>query len=75
MQTGETKRLTVGADLQGRVWGRTNCSFNSAGTGASNTGGNDGGGAACLTGDCGGVVNCKGTVRALTMFLSTNGES
>jgi len=64
LQTGATRNLTVGSDWQGRVWGRTNCSFNFGGTGPSNTGGNDGGGRACLTGDCGGIINCKGTVSA-----------
>ena len=59
--TGESRELTVSADWQGRVWGRTNCSFNSAGTGPSNNGGLNGGGRACGTGDCGGIVNCRGT--------------
>lgn len=62
LQTGDTRNLTVGADWQGRVWGRTNCSFNSAGTGPSNNGGYNGGGVACGSGDCGGIVNCKATV-------------
>ena len=63
LQSGESQNLTVGADWQGRVWGRTNCSFNSAGTGPRNNGGNNGGGRACGSGDCGGIVNCKATVR------------
>ena len=62
LQSGQTKSLTVGADWQGRVWGRTNCSFNSAGTGPSNDGGLNGGGVACGTGDCGGIIDCKATV-------------
>ena len=62
LQTGQQMNLTVGSDWQGRVWGRTNCSFNSQGTGASNNGGNNGGGRACGTGDCGGIVSCKATV-------------
>lgn len=61
LTTGQTMNLTVSADWQGRVWGRTNCSFNLAGTGPSNNGGYNGYGQACGTGDCGGVVNCKGT--------------
>lgn len=69
LNTGETKNLTVSQDWQGRVWGRTNCSFNSAGTGPSNTGGNNGGGSACGTGDCGGVVKCKGTVGSKILFF------
>ena len=64
---GATRNLTVGHDWQGRVWGRTNCSFNSAGTGPSNTGGNNGGGAACSTGDCFGVVDCKVAVHFVTL--------
>ena len=59
---GESRNLTVSADWQGRVWGRTNCTFNPAGTAPANNGGVNGGGAACMTGDCGGVVNCRLTV-------------
>lgn len=61
LQTGQQMNLTVGADWQGRVWGRTNCSFNLQGTGPANAGGNNGGGSACGTGDCGGIINCKAT--------------
>ncbi|MCJ1308902.1 hypothetical protein MMC25_002557 [Agyrium rufum] len=61
LDPGDTNELMVGADWQGRVWGRTNCSFNSDGTGASNNGGNNGGGSACGTGDCNGIVNCQVT--------------
>ena len=42
---------------QGRVWGRTNCSFNEDGTRSAN-----GQPAACGTGDCFGVLNCVTTV-------------
>lgn len=63
LQSGQAQNFTVGADWQGRVWGRTNCSFNSDGTGPSNNGGLNGGGVACGTGDCGGIVDCKATVR------------
>lgn len=62
LSAGSSKSLTVSPDWQGRVWGRTNCSFNAAGTGASNLNGNNGGGAACSTGDCGGVLDCVMTV-------------
>ena len=62
LSSGSSKNLTVGGDWQGRVWGRTNCSFNAAGTGASNLNGNNGGGQACETGDCNGVLNCVVTV-------------
>ncbi|KAL9615184.1 MAG: hypothetical protein Q9167_000390 [Letrouitia subvulpina] len=53
----ESRDLTVSADWQGRVWGRTNCSFNAAGTGPASSGT----GVACGSGDCGGVINCRGT--------------
>ena len=65
LQSGQTRSFTVGADWQGRVWGRTNCSFNAAGTGPSNHGGLNGGGVACGTGDCGGILECKATVYIL----------
>lgn len=64
LAAGSSKSLTVSPDWQGRVWGRTNCSFNADGTRASNLNGNNGGGAACSTGDCGGVLDCVMTVRA-----------
>ncbi|KAI9750198.1 MAG: hypothetical protein M4579_006567 [Chaenotheca gracillima] len=54
-----TRNLTVGPDWQGRVWGRTNCSFNLHGTGPSKEGGIDGSGKSCNTGDCLGVLDCK----------------
>ena len=63
LNSGDSKNLTVGSDWQGRVWGRTNCSFNPQGTGPANTGGLDGNGQACGSGDCNGVVNCQVTVR------------
>ena len=69
LQTGQQMNLTVGADWQGRVWGRTNCSFNSQGTGPANAGGNNGGGSACGTGDCGGIISCKATVSATLYAL------
>lgn len=55
---GQSRSLEVSADWQGRVWGRTNCSFNAAGTAPLSSGT----GVACTTGDCGGTVNCRGTV-------------
>jgi hypothetical protein len=63
LASGSSMSLMVSTDWQGRVWGRTNCSFNAAGTGASNLNGNNGGGAACTTGDCGGVLSCVITVK------------
>ncbi|KAK2628112.1 hypothetical protein QTJ16_002758 [Diplocarpon rosae] len=67
LASGDVKELTVSGDWQGRVWGRTNCSFNELGTGASNLNGNNGAGAACTTGDCGGVLSCVLTVRISVM--------
>ena len=64
LNPGNTMNLTVGSDWQGRVWGRTNCSFNNEGTGPANTGGLNGGGQACGTGDCNGIVKCMVTVSS-----------
>ncbi|KAK3949924.1 thaumatin family-domain-containing protein [Pseudoneurospora amorphoporcata] len=58
---GGTRPLFVGPDWQGRVWGRTNCSFNDEGTGPSNLNGVNGNGAACMTGDCFGRLDCEFT--------------
>lgn len=60
---GKSKDQIVSADFQGRVWGRTNCSFNAEGTGPSNNGGLNGGGESCDTGDCNGLLDCLVTVR------------
>ena len=62
LASGKTRELQVSADWQGRIWGRTNCSFNVDGSGASNLNGKDGSGAACKTGDCAGVLSCVLTV-------------
>lgn len=43
----------VSRDWQGRIWGRTNCSFNYDGTGPVT-----GNGRACGTGDCNGLLEC-----------------
>jgi hypothetical protein len=63
LASGSSNSLMVSADWQGRVWGRTNCSFAVGGKGPSNLNGvNGGGGAACGTGDCSGVLDCVNTV-------------
>ena len=54
LNPGESQNQTVSEDWQGRVWGRTNCSFNDDGTKPK-----DGGPKACGSGDCNGVVNCS----------------
>jgi hypothetical protein len=51
--------MFVSADWAGRIWGRTNCSFNGDGSGPSVEDGVDGLGAACMTGDCLGKMNCQ----------------
>jgi len=73
----DARKMWVSSDWQGRVWGRTNCTFNEDGTGPGNLNGVDGNGAACMTGDCFGRLDCLFTVR--TVFLpkapySTPGE-
>lgn len=64
LRPGASNAQTVSADWNGRVWARTNCSFNAQGTGrgASGTGFNQSAGPACTTGDCGGKVACGSTV-------------
>ncbi|KAI9730070.1 MAG: hypothetical protein M1834_006062 [Cirrosporium novae-zelandiae] len=74
LEAGGVNNLSVSADWSGRVWGRTNCSFNANGTGASNSGLN-GGGQACTTGDCGGVVDCQGTGNLPTTIAEFTLES
>lgn len=63
---GTNKSQTVSEDWQGRVWGRTNCTFNSQGT-------SNGGGKACGTGDCNGAVSCSVTVSANTRVCYAQG--
>lgn len=58
LDPGSTSAQTVSGDWRGRVWGRTNCSFPSAG-GAPASGQ---GGVACSTGDCGMFLECQGSV-------------
>jgi Thaumatin family len=52
LQSGENQSLSVSSNWQGRVWGRTNCSFPNHG--APN--------AACQTGDCAGALACTQAV-------------
>lgn len=54
LEPGETKNQTVSEDWQGRVWGRTNCSFRADGSGPA-----EGRGKACYSGDCNGILNCR----------------
>jgi hypothetical protein len=59
LSPGTNRTLTVGEDWTGRVWGRTNCSFNTNGTASSR-----GSGPACDTGDCAGLMSCAGPVSS-----------
>lgn len=71
LASGSSNSLMVSGDWQGRVWGRTNCSFAVGGTGPSNLNGVSGSsGAACGTGDCGGVLNCVNTVSCPLLTIT-----
>ncbi|WPH03380.1 thaumatin-like protein 1 [Acrodontium crateriforme] len=52
LEKGNNKTLSVSSSWQGRVWGRTNCSFNDQGQASTGV-------KACSTGDCGGALQCK----------------
>jgi hypothetical protein len=52
LQPGENQTMYVSRDWQGRIWGRTNCTFDDSGQA-------QGGGSACSTGDCGGALSCE----------------
>lgn len=67
---GNCSTVLVSWDWAGRVWPRTNCSFNANGTGPSNLNGVNGNGAACLTGDCMGALSCEYTVRGCRNTLT-----
>jgi hypothetical protein len=63
LEPGEMRNQTVSEDWQGRVWGRTNCTFNSDGTGPA-----DGSGKACQSGDCNGALNCAVGVSGILVY-------
>jgi hypothetical protein len=48
LPAGQSVTISTPNNLNTRFWGRTGCTFNSAGTGH------------CQTGDCGGLFQCKG---------------
>lgn len=50
LAAGSSKNSTMKTDWHGRVWGRTNCTFDNKGFGS------------CGTGDCGGNLTCTVTV-------------
>ncbi|KAK4246984.1 putative thaumatin family protein [Corynascus novoguineensis] len=69
--------MFVSPDWAGRIWGRTNCSFNADGSGPSTYSGVDGYGAACVTGDCLGKLDClsAGRVPATLAEFTLQGGS
>ncbi|HTK12009.1 MAG TPA: thaumatin family protein [Ktedonobacteraceae bacterium] len=58
MPPGSTFTVTVANNWAGRFWGRTNCSFDSAGNGN------------CETGSCGTVLQCNGATAAPPQTLA-----
>lgn len=50
LSTGANQTINVSSDWQGRIWGRTNCSFGGDGSAQ---------GQSCDTGDCGGSLQCE----------------
>ena len=72
LSPGSNQSLYVSSNWQGRVWGRTNCSFSSNGQGQGNNG------QACSTGDCGGALSCQiagASPATLAEFTLEGGES
>lgn len=67
LDNGDSNAQTVSADWRGRVWGRTNCTFNPDGSLPMS----GQGGQACETGDCGHFVQCLGAVSFSSMTLSS----
>lgn len=59
LNPGQSVPQNVSADWRGRVWGRTNCTFNDDGSLPMS----GQGGAVCSSGDCGAFVQCQGAVR------------
>ncbi|KAK3383533.1 thaumatin family protein [Lasiosphaeria ovina] len=72
LEGGTSMQMYVSPDWQGRVWGRTNCSFNNDGSGPSNLNGVNGNGAACSTGDCFGRLDCEFTGQVPTTLAEFN---
>jgi hypothetical protein len=66
LASGDSRDLMVSKDWQGRVWGRTNCSFSPTGDGPANVAANMG--HACDSGDCLGVLNCVATASTNPSF-------
>jgi Thaumatin family len=60
---GQSVSFTVPNGWGGRIWGRTGCSFNSAGVGH------------CQTGDCGGLFQCQGSEGGTTTLAELTLDS
>ena len=60
---GQSVTFTVPDGWGGRIWGRTGCSFDSAGVGH------------CQTGDCGGLFQCQGTGGTPTTLAEITTDS
>lgn len=56
LEPGQSTSQSVSADWRGRVWGRTNCSFNDDGTMPTSRQGRQ----VCSSGDCGNFIECQG---------------
>lgn len=65
LNPGDSRTQTVSADWQGRVWGRTNCTFSDDGSPPLS----GQGGAVCSSGDCGAFLECQGAVSQATHLL------
>jgi hypothetical protein len=65
---GNATELSVGQDWQGRVWARTNCTFDESGEVPPSRQGQ----VTCDTGDCGQFLECQGAVGDLTYALTSS---
>lgn len=71
LDPGDSVHQNVSESWRGRVWGRTNCTFDEDG----NVPSSGQGGTACSTGDCGAFVQCPGAVSlTLTMVQMKSGK-
>ncbi|GAB4858645.1 hypothetical protein Ancab_010118 [Ancistrocladus abbreviatus] len=57
LESGKSVRIPTSPGWSGRIWARTGCRFNEAGIGT------------CLTGDCGGRLECDGNGATPPTFL------
>lgn len=67
LDSGGSLSQNVSASWRGRVWGRTNCTFDEDG----NVPSSGQGGTACATGDCGSFVECPGAVSRTSLSSVT----